>query len=240
MHDHRLMTLEGHLTELRTRITIIIAVLGVVFIGGFFGSRDILRWLIVSAPVPRIVVIGVPEAFLAVIQVDFILSLIAVSPLIMYEVTAFISPGLTDRERRFVGWIVGPGLLLFLGGMAVGFFVFVPLVLRVMESYIGKDLREMWTVSNYLSFVIYLTVPFGLLMEFPLASGLLARMGILDPKVLRKYRRYAVMVAFLIAAAIAPPDALSMMVIGSIMYLIYELSTLVAMMAYHDVESYDK
>ncbi len=230
--DDREMSITEHLTELRRRITIVIVTVGVLFLGGFFVSRPILHWLVARAHVKHIIVIGVPEAFFALIKVDLMLSLVVASPVVLYQVAAFVLPGLTDRERRVVGAVVGPGLILFLAGMAGGFFIFVPLVLHVMLTFVGQGVAEYWSLSNYLNFITYLTVPFGFLAELPLLSGILAHLGIIEPSMFRRYRRYAVVMAFLIAAIVAPPDALSMLIIGSAIYLVYEVSHGVARVVY--------
>lgn len=228
----REMTLQGHLTELRRRLMVMIAAIGILFLGGFFVSQPVLHWLVERAHVKHIVVIGVPEAFFALLKVDLIMSLIVGSPLVLYQVAAFVLPGLTDLERRVVAIIAGPGLVLFLAGMAGGFFIFVPLVLHVMLTYVQPGISELWSLSNYLNFVIYLTVPFGILAEMPLVAGVLARLGLVRPEAFHRYRRYAIVTAFFIAAIIAPPDALSMLVIGSAIYLVYELSYGVARLFY--------
>lgn len=226
------MTLSEHLTELRNRLGLSLAVVGVLFLGGFFVSQRVLDWLVHRAHVKHIIVTGVPEAFFALIKIDLIMALVVASPLLLYQVAAFVFPGLTQTERRVVAVVAGPGLALFLVGMAVGFWVFVPLVLHVMLKFVGHGISEFWTLSNYLNFVVYLTVPFGILAEMPLVSGVLAHLGIIDPAMLRRYRRYAIVVSFLIAAIVAPPDAISMLVIGGAIYLVYELSCVVARVFY--------
>lgn len=226
------MTLTEHLTELRRRIIIIVLTIGVLFLGGFWASRPVLHWLVERAHVKHIVVIGVPEAFFALIKVDLMMSLVVASPLMLYQVAAFVLPGLTEVERRVVAVVLGPGLALFLAGMAGGFFVFVPLVLHVMLTFVGRGVGEFWSLSNYINFVIYLTIPFGFMAELPLVAGIMAHLGLIHPGMFRRYRRYALMISFLIAAIIAPPDALSMLVIGSAIYLVYELSHVVARIFY--------
>lgn len=223
MHD-REMTLTEHLTELRQRLLTSVMVVGLLFLAGFFVSRPVLHWLIVRAHVKNIIVTGVPEAFFSLIKVDLVMALVVSSPLVIYQMTAFVLPGLTQVERKVVGIVVGPGLALFLAGMAAGFFVFVPLVMRVMLSFVGGGLKEYWTISNYLNFVVYLTLPFGFLAELPLVSGVLARVGVIEPSMFRQYRRYAIVASFLLAAMVAPPDALSMLIIGSSIWAVYELS----------------
>lgn len=228
------MTLTEHLTELRNRMVVVIVAVGVLFLGGFFVSKPVLHWLMVRAHIPRIVVIGVPEAFFALLKVDLVMSLVVASPLIIYEVSAFLLPAMTPSERKVVAMIAGPGLVLFLAGMSVGLLVFVPIILKVMLSFVGHGLTELWSLNNYLSFITYLTVPFGFVAEFPLVAGVLTHVGIIEPNLLKKYRRYALLLSFLMAAIIAPPDALSMIVIGLSIYLIYELSAIVSRIVYRN------
>ena len=236
MQDKK-MILSDHLSELRRRLVMVLVVVGVLFLAGFFVARPVLHWLIVRAAVRHIIVIGVPEAFVALLRVDFMMAVILGSPVILYQAVAFVWSGLTDRERVVVGSVMGPGLGLFLLGMGIGFLVFVPLVLHVMLSFVGEGLSEYWTITNYLNFVVFLTIPFGFMAETPLLAGVLARMGVLEPRMMRRYRRYAMVIAFLIAAIVAPPDALSMTVIGSALYLVYELSAIVVYLAYRQRQS---
>ncbi len=230
--EDREMALSAHLTELRNRLAVSLATVGVLFLAGFFVAQRVLDWLVHRAHVKHIIVTGVPEAFFAIIKVDLIMALVVGSPLIMYQAASFVVPGLTSTERKVVAVVLGPGLVLFLGGMAVGFFVFVPLVLHVMLEFVGNGVSEYWTLGNYLNFIIYLTVPFGLLAELPLIAGIMSRLGLIEPSMFRRYRRYALVISFLIAAIVAPPDAVSMLVIGGAIYLVYELSYVVARVLY--------
>lgn len=230
--DDREMSLSDHLTELRNRLIVVLAAVTVAFLAGFFISRPVLRWLIERADVKHIIVTGVPEAFFALLKIDLVMALIVTSPLTLYEIAAFVMPGLTHKEKKVVAALVGPGLLLFLAGMSAGFFLFVPIVLHVMLGFVGNGLEEYWTIGNYLSFVINLSLPFGFVAELPLVAGVLAHVGLIDPGIFRRYRRYAVLMAFLIAAILAPPDALSMVVMALPIYLIYEISAFVARVFY--------
>lgn len=231
MKSDREMSLTEHLTELRNRLIVVLAVVGVAFVGGFFVSKPVLKWLVDRAHV-HVIVTGVPEAFIAVLNVDLVMALVVSSPVILYEVAAFVVPGLTATERRVMAVMLGPGLLLFLAGAAAGFYIFVPVVLHVMRQFILPGVGEDWTLSNYLSFIMDLSLPFGFTAELPLLSGALARAGLVHPDMFRRYRRYAVLVAFVIAAVLAPPEASAMLIMAVPLYLVYELSALVARVFY--------
>ncbi len=231
MNDKR-MSVTEHLSELRNRLFIILGAVAVIFLVGFFYTRPVLHWIISHTPVHHVIVTGVTEAFFALIQLDLAMSLILASPLILYEIAAFVLPGLTAVERRVVGIIAGPGLLLFIIGMAVGYFVFIPIVLQVMLSFTGNGIEPMWRLGSLLSFIIDLSVPFGIIAELPLISGVLSHLGLIHPSMFSRYRRYALLLSFFIAAILAPPDALSMTLMALPIYLIYEVSALVARFTY--------
>ncbi|CAB1128335.1 Sec-independent protein translocase protein TatC [Candidatus Hydrogenisulfobacillus filiaventi] len=231
MHDKE-MPLEDHLEELRSRILVMLGVVAVLFLGGFFFTRPILHWLIERSTLSHVIVTGVTEAFFSLIRVDFILALVLASPVILYEIAAFVFPGLTDQERRLVIWVLGPGLILFLLGSAAGFFWFVPVVLHVMISFTGNGIEPLFTLNNYLSFLVDLSLPFGVVAEMPLVSAVLARAGLLSPGFFRRNRRYALLLSFVVSAALAPPDAFSMLAMAVPIYLIFELSALVARLFY--------
>lgn len=228
----REMSLTEHLSELRNRLFVMIGTVAVLFMGGFFFVRPVLNWIIHNTPVHHVIVTGVTEAFFALVEIDFVLSLIVASPVILYEIAAFVLPGLTRLERRVLLVVAGPGLILFVLGTAAGYFWVVPLVLKVMLSFTGSTVEPLWRLGSLLSFIIDLSIPFGILAEFPLVAGVLARLGILNPDIFRRYRRYAVFVVFLISAIIAPPEASAMLLMAIPIYLMYELSALVARMFY--------
>lgn len=222
------MPLEDHLTELRTRLITMVATLGGAFIACYFVSRPTLYWMLATVGAHHVIVVGVTEAFFSILKVDLMLALAVSSPVIFYQLSAFIVPGLLPHERRLVAWVTAPGLVLFLAGMAGGFFLIVPTVLRIMVSFTGHGIVERFTLSSVLSFIINLTLPFGVIAELPLLGGVLARMGLLSPAWFGRQRRYAILIAFTIAAILAPPDALSMIIMAVPIYLVYELTALVA------------
>ncbi|MCL6563225.1 MAG: twin-arginine translocase subunit TatC [Firmicutes bacterium] len=237
MNEDREMTIAEHLEELRRRLAVILIAVAVAFVAGFFVSKPVVDWLIARSPLGRVVVTGVTEAFYGLLRVDLVMALVASSPVILYEVAAFVFPGLTAEEKRVVRVVAVPGLLLFLLGMTLGFFGFVPVVLKVMLSFTGSHILPLWTLGNYLSFLIFLTVPFGVVLELPLVSGALAWLGILEPAVFARYRRWAILVAFLVAAILAPPDGLSMILMALPLYAVYELSYLVAKLSFRPSEA---
>ncbi len=226
------MSLTEHLSELRNRLFVMLGTVAVLFMVGFFFVHPILNWMVRHTPVHKVIVTGVTEAFVSLIEVDLVMALIVASPLLLYEVAAFVLPGLTKTERKVLVTVAGPGLVLFVLGLAAGYFWVVPLVLKIMLSFTGGTIQPLWRLGSLLSFIIDLSIPFGILAEFPLVSGVLARLGILNPSLFRRYRRYAIFVVFVISAIIAPPEASAMLLMAVPIYLMYELSFLVARIFY--------
>jgi sec-independent protein translocase protein TatC len=230
--DDREMPLTEHLEELRHRLFVIAGSVLVAFVGAYFVARPVLRWMLAVVGARHVVAVGVTETFFAILEVAFILALIAASPVILYQLAAFVLPGLTAAERRVVSVVLLPGLGLFAAGAAGGFFIVVPTVLRIMLSFTGNGITALFTISSVLQFILTLTLPFGLVAEMPLVAGALANAGILAPGWFERQRRYAIVIAAGIAAILAPPDALSMRIMAVPIYAIYEVSALVVRFAY--------
>jgi sec-independent protein translocase protein TatC len=139
--DDRAMSLSEHLSELRGRLFVMIGTVAVLFMGGFVFVRPILNWIIHTTPVHHVIVTGVTEAFFALVEVDLVLALTVASPVILYEMVAFVLPGLTSLERRVLIVVAGPGLILFVLGSAAGYLWVVPLVLKVMLSFTDSTVQ---------------------------------------------------------------------------------------------------
>ncbi len=231
--DDREMPLVDHLEELRSRLFKMLGAVAAGFIVGYIVARPVLRYILHVTDVHHVIVIDVAEAFFAVLRIAFIVGLVLASPVILYQAVAFVVPGLLPRERRILAVTLVPGVLLFAAGMAAGFYWVVPPVLHIMLSFAGPGISEDLRLSSLLSFVIGLTVPLGFVAEMPLVSGVLANLGILSPTWFARQRRYAVLLAFVVAAIITPPNtALAMLAVGGAVYAIYEVSAVVARFAW--------
>jgi sec-independent protein translocase protein TatC len=234
------MPLLDHLEELRSRILKSLAALAAAFIVGYLVARPMLRYIEYVTRVHQLYVYDVPEAFFGIVKLSLIAGFVLASPVIFYQVAAFILPGLVARERRLLAIVFAPGVLLFAAGMAAGFFWIVPPVLHIMLSFAGPGILPRIRLSSLLSFVIGLTVPFGFVAELPLVSGVLANLGLLSPRWFERQRRYAVLLAFVAAAVITPPNtALAMLAVGIAIYAIYELSAIVVRLAWRPRQPVD-
>ncbi len=169
-----------------------------------------------------------PEAFFTRMYIAFVAGIFVASPLIFYQIWAFIAPGLYDEEKRFIVPIALLSAIFFMAGAAFCYFIVFPFAFSFFVSFSTPEIMVTPKVSDYLSFVLKLLFAFGLIFEMPIFAFFLARMGILTAAMMRSARRYAVVVIFILAAVLTPPDVFSQLLMACPMLLLYELSIGVA------------
>ena len=231
------MSFWGHLNELRgvlfrCALTFLIAgVIVAIYSDAFY---DVLSWPLnhVRQEYPQLpFTLGINspmEAFNVYMQFCIVGGLIIAAPFILYFIGQFIGPALTARERRSVLPFMASALFLFLGGCVFSFFFLVTSALRVsieLSTQFHWDPR--WTVGSYFSLVSWLVIGVGLSFEFPLVIVLLIHFGIMTTAFLRKYRRHAIVVIFIIAAVVTPTgDPVTMTIFAAPLYVLYEAAIL--------------
>lgn len=223
------MTVTGHLSELRSRVFksalafIALSVVCFVFIQRFVDA------VLALSPSFSFVYLSPSELLTSYMKLSLILGLVFASPIILWEIWAFVRPGLTKNEAGSVRAAVIAGFGFFLLGMAFCWFLILPLTLEFLYSFNGSvDIAANISFSYYMNFILGMLVAFGAVFEMPVLSYLLSRLGILKAKSLVKARKYAVLIVFLVAAVITPPDVLSQIMTAIPMLALYELSIAVS------------
>ncbi len=229
------MTLVEHLEELRRRI-IISAIAVIVFsIVGFIFREQILHFLTLPLPPSAVglkppdkdqllVVTGIGEAFTVSLKLSLAVGLALASPVILYEVWAFVAPGLTRRERKWAGPFVLIGVILFLAGLVIGFLT-LRFPVNFLINFGQQDFLELITADSYFSFIAYFMLAFGIVFELPLLLTFLAQIGILSSRTLRRKRAVALVTLWILSTFLTPgSDIYSPIILGSVMTLLYELS----------------
>jgi sec-independent protein translocase protein TatC len=215
-----------HLGELRVRIVrSLVGVLAGAAIALPFSQR-IVDWL--ARPVTRLgheLVFTAPaEAFWVQMKVGLFSGLFLSAPVILWQVWAFIAPGLHQNERKYAAPFVIIGSLMFLLGGAFSLFVVTPYALTFLLGYARPGLRPMITIQNHVDFLLKFTLAFGVVFELPLALTLLARMGVVTARTLAKHRKYAILGAFVVAAILTPtPDAFNQALMAGPLIVLYEV-----------------
>jgi len=227
------MSLTEHLVELRIRITRSLIALVI----GFGGCYYYKEWIfdIVTRPLTKVlpknsylIYTGLTEAFFVYMKLAFFASLIITCPFILYQIWKFIAPALHQKEKKYVVPFVFFSTLLFVGGVLFGYFIALPPAFEFFVSFNNRYLQAMISFSDYLSLFVTFLLGFGLSFELPIFMFFLAKLGIVNAKMLSKQRRYAILVIFIIAAILTPsPDALSQIIMAIPLMFLYEVSIIV-------------
>ena len=223
MTDKKL-TLVDHIEELRSRIikSIIFIITCSVFVYNFID--EFLP--ILAKPVGKLVFIAPQEAFVTNIQIAFIGGLFLSSPFVLYQLWRFIAVGLKSDEKKYV-LIFGPlSFVFFLVGCAFGYFIIVPIGMRFLLSFSSDFITPMITISKYISFLGLLTLVFGLVFQLPLVILFLTKIGIVDSKFLSKRRREAIVIIFIAASILTPPDVITQVLMALPLIVLYELGVI--------------
>ncbi|MGM9987436.1 MAG: twin-arginine translocase subunit TatC [Bacillaceae bacterium] len=217
------MTIVEHLSELRKRI-IITLVSFIVFTGvGLYFATDIYAFLVKDLDV-KLAVLGPSDILWLYFMLAAIVGITGTIPLASLQVWLFVKPALSPKEQRVSLMYIPFLFLLFIGGLAFGYFVIMPMIFKFLIG-LGNDLfQTMFTTQRYFSFVFSMTIPFGFLFELPLVVMFLTSLGIVNPVFLRKIRRYAYFVLVVIAVCITPPDFISDFIVIIPLLVLYEVS----------------
>ncbi|MEH7120714.1 twin-arginine translocase subunit TatC [Neobacillus vireti] len=220
MEDKELHLVD-HLEELRKRIIISVVAFIVFFIVGFIYVDDIYKWFVGST---KLLVLGPSDIMWIYFMLAGVVALAGTIPVLALQIWLFVRPALKPNERKITVTYIPALFILFVMGLAFGYFVIFPMVLNFLVS-IGQDMFVTnFTAERYFSFILNMTLPFGVLFELPVVVMFLTSLGIINPFVLSKIRKYAYFVLIIIAVVITPPDFMSDFVVTIPLLLLYEVS----------------
>ncbi|MEJ2154858.1 MAG: twin-arginine translocase subunit TatC [Desulfobacteraceae bacterium] len=218
-----------HLEELRKRLITSFIAVGIGFVA-CYAFKEKLFYVLV-APLKKAMRSGdtliythLPEAFFTFLKTALISGIILASPVLLYQFWMFIAPGLYDREKKLLIPILFLSTLFFTGGALFGYFIVFPWGFKFFLSFATDTIRPMPSMREYLGFAAKLLLAFGIVFELPLVITFLARLGIVSVEFLKKYRKYAILIFFVGAAILTPPDVVTQIMMALPLMLLYEIS----------------
>lgn len=230
MSDEQLTLIE-HLLELRTRIVRSLIVVAVIFLALFAIANPLYE--ILSEPLVSIMPEGtnmiatdVASPFLAPLKLALVLAVFVAMPFLLYQLWAFVAPGLYKNEKAVAMPIFISSVVLFYTGIAFAYFVVFPLVFGFFTRVAPDTVSVMTDINSYLNFVIKLFFAFGLAFEIPVATFLLIKAGIVSAEALGSKRPYVIIFCFMIGMFMTPPDIFSQTLLAIPMYALFELGLL--------------
>ncbi|MBQ8703622.1 MAG: twin-arginine translocase subunit TatC [Bacteroidales bacterium] len=224
------MTFWEHLDELRRRLWYVLLATLAAAVACFCFKEQLFA--VVLAPKPAdmtLINVELTQQFLIHMRVALWGGLIVVSPYILYQLFAFVAPGLYAVERRAAIRAVAAGYLLFLAGVALNYFIIFPFTVRFLGGYqVSADVQNTITLRSYISVLGVMSLVMGVVFELPVLCWLLAKIGVLKASFMRRYRRHAVVVILILGAVITPTgDPFTLALVSVPIYLLWEASILI-------------
>ena len=221
----------AHLIEFRDRVLRAFIAVLLIFAALFSFSQQL--YLYISEPIREylpatssMIATEVASPFLTPFKLTLVLSFFAAMPYILYQVWAFVAPGLYQREKKIVIPLFCSSVILFYAGMAFAYYVVFPLVFLFFTSIAPEGISVMPDIRSYLDFVLKLFFAFGLSFEIPIAVVILSWMGVVDPDNLAKKRPYVFVLCFVLGMLLTPPDIISQTLLAIPMWLLFEIGIL--------------
>ena len=225
-------TLLSHLVELRSRLFKMFGAVFLVFLALLPFSKMIFNYvaapLVSVVPNGELLALSPVSPLTATIALTFYMALFIAMPVILYQVWAFVAPGLYRKEKRFAFPLLATSILLFFAGMAFAYFVVFPLIFGFVSTFTPESVNYQPDMTEYVSFVMMVVLVFGFAFETPIAVVLLVWTGLTTTEKLGKARPYIFLGAFIVGMLLTPPDIISQTMLAVPIYFLFELGILMA------------
>ncbi len=229
MKEDEKLPFTTHLEELRDRLIKAFIAVGVGFVAAYAFKEKLFQILMyplvsVMKKGDTLIFTGLPEAFFTYLKVSFLAGLMLATPVILYQFWMFVAPGLYDKERRLLLPIVFLSSFFFIGGALFGYFIVFPFGFQFFLGFATETIKPLPSMREYLSFSSKLLIAFGLVFELPLIVTFMAKLGLVSVDFLRKNRKYAILLFFVAAAILTPPDVITQIMMALPLMVLYEIS----------------
>ncbi|MDZ7817150.1 MAG: twin-arginine translocase subunit TatC [Aliarcobacter sp.] len=225
--------LKPHIADLRKRLVISCLTVGVMFFVCFSFYEPILTWMMVpvEAVLPKnsqMVAVEIQETFFTALKVAFFAGFIVSLPVIFWQLWLFLAPGLYDHEKKLVIPFVFFATLMFLIGASFAYYIVVPVGFEFLINFGSTVVTVLPSIGKYVGFFTKLLIGFGIAFELPVITFFLAKIGLVDDRMLKDFFRYAIIFIFIISALLTPPDVISQLLMAAPLTLLYGVSIYIA------------
>ena len=223
----------AHLEELRSRLIVCFVAVIIGFFVAYFFKEKLFELLMkpltdVMGEDDKLIFTNLPEAFFIYLKTAFLAGILAASPVILYEFWKFVAPGLYKKERMVLFPVVILCSFFFIGGALFGYFIVFPYGFQFFLGFATEYIRPLPSMREYFSFASKLLIAFGVVFELPLIITLFSRLGLVSVEFLKKNRKYALLLFFIGAAILTPPDVISQIMMAVPLMFLYEISIIAA------------
>lgn len=228
--DEKNLTIVEHLTELRKRLIYASIVLLVAIAVSYNFSETIVKRIVDIAGNINFVFIAPAELLMAYVKIAVIGGFVVAGPFLLLQIWLFVSPGLNKNEKRTIAVSLFVGGLFFIAGVVFAYIVILPIMLQFFMGFQIEQIEEMISFSNYLTFVINTLLSFGIIFELPIIMVILTRFRIIKVSFIKKNRKYMILIIFVVAAILTPPDVITQTLLAGPMILLFEIGVVFASM----------
>ena len=221
--------LKPHIADLRKRLVISCLTVAAMFFVCFSFYEPILTWMMVpvEAVLPKnsqMVAVEIQETFFTALKVAFFAGFIVSLPVIFWQLWLFLAPGLYDHEKKLVIPFVFFATLMFLSGSAFAYYIVVPVGFEFLINFGSTVVTVLPSIGKYVGFFTKLLIGFGIAFELPVITFFLAKIGLVDDRMLKDFFRYAIILIFVVSALLTPPDVISQLLMAAPLTLLYGVS----------------
>jgi len=239
--------LKPHIAELRKRLAYSLASLIVAFFVAFYFYEPILEWM--TLPLKEVlpdnsqmIATGVPEVFFTAVKVSLFTGFLLALPFILYQFWLFIAPGLYEHEKRYIWPFVFFASGMFFTGAAFAYYVVVPYGFAFLVNFAEQVVTVAPKINEYVGFFTKIMIGFGIAFELPVITFFLALLGLVDDHTLKSFFKYAIILIFILAALLTPPDVVTQLLMAIPLIILYGVSILIAKIInpYKPIENEDE
>ena len=233
------LTVVEHMEELRKRLFIVAIFFVIALFVGFYTAKPIIKYVQLEGEEYNLTLnaLSVGDPLTVYLQVTFIVACVLVSPVLLYQLWSFVTPGLNESERKATLKYIPYAFVLCIVGILFAYYILLPFVIQFMLGLAyDLEIEDTFGIKDYFSFLSKLILPFGILFQLPVVAMFVSRIGLVSPQMMVKFRKYAYFVLIVISVLLAPPDFISNVIIAIPLFVLYEISIIIARVGYRKFE----